>query len=44
MSEIAEVCQDKGIDIVVIIAKSGEKVEQNIRCFVKIVDELKKGG
>ncbi|MCM8789228.1 MAG: hypothetical protein NC907_05505, partial [Candidatus Omnitrophica bacterium] len=40
VSEIVDVCEDKGIDIVVIIAKSGERIEENIRYFVNSVNEL----
>ncbi|MCX7705754.1 MAG: hypothetical protein N2115_05800 [bacterium] len=40
VSEIADVCENKGVDIVVIIAKSGEKVEKNIRYFVYLINKL----
>ncbi|MCM8816794.1 MAG: hypothetical protein NC913_04700 [Candidatus Omnitrophica bacterium] len=41
VSEIVDVCKDRRVDIVVIITKSGEKVERNIRFFVNLVNKIR---
>lgn len=44
VSEISDACENKGVDVVIIIAKSGENVEKNIRYFINLANEMSEKG